>query len=137
MAQAATSICARLALLGSLIAALALVAVPSAWAEDIVPAASQTTVSQLGADPTVRVAKHRHCASTKVRLSPRYTGGGGLVASYLYVNGSKVAERHSVGAIRISAARLARGINSFELISEFSDGRAASVVGSLRRCGGR
>lgn len=94
------------------------------------------SVTQLGADPTVHVARHRHCVRTKAVFWPDYTGGGGIEVSYLYVNGRRVAKRHSAGAIRISARRLRRGLNRFELISEFADGRAASVTGSLRRCRG-
>ncbi len=128
-------------LLTALFCALLLAAAPSAHSEEAAPAGGATgqtgAVTQLGADPTVRITRHRHCVSTKASFRPRYTGGGGLIATYLYVNGAKVAERRSAGSIRISAKRLARGANSFELISEFADGRAASVVGNLRRCGGR
>ncbi len=124
------------ALLTTLACALLLVAAPVSHAEATAPAAEPAgSVEQLGADPTVRITRHRHCVSTKASFRPRYTGGGGLVATYLFVNGAKVAERRSAGSIRISAGRLARGANSFELISEFADGRAASVVGNLRRCG--
>ncbi len=124
--------------LTTLACALLLFAAPASHAEETAQATEPTgTVVQLGADPTVRIARHRHCVSSKAYFRPRYTGGGGLVATYLYVNGAKVAERHSAGSIRISARRLARGANSFELISEFADGRAASVVGNLRRCGRR
>ena len=88
----------------------------------------------VGADPTVRVARHKHCVSRRVTITPSFTGGGGVTASYLYVNGREVAKRHSAGSLRLSVSRLQHGVNSFELVSEFADGRAASVVGQLRRC---
>lgn len=92
------------------------------------------TVMQFGADPTVRIARKRHCVRTKLVIWPSYTGGGGVTAAILYINGRRVAKRHSAGALRISARRLLRGVNSYELISEFADGRAASAIGSIRRC---
>lgn len=95
------------------------------------------TVNQLGADPTVRIAKRRHCVRSKLIFSPRYTGGGGVRRTYLYVNGELVAQRWSDGLIRLSARHLERGVNSYELVSEFEDGRAASAIGNVRRCGGR
>lgn len=136
MASTAASISARLALLGLVLACCAslLIADHASAEEATTQPAEGQFVAQLGADPTVSVARHRHCVRTKVRLAPRYTGGGGLTATYLYVNGEQVAERRSIGHIRISAAHLERGLNSYELISEFADGRAASVTGSLRRC---
>ena len=94
------------------------------------------TVNSFGADPTVRVAQRRHCVSGKVVLNPSYTGGGGIAASFLYLNGNAAAARRSPGALTISFKRLQPGINSYELVSIFSDGRSASVVGTLRRCGG-
>lgn len=129
---------ARLALRAFAITSLlALTLVSSAWADDAVPAGStQATgvVNQLGADPTVSITKRRHCVSSRATFAPRYTGGGGVVVSYLYINGEEVASRHSAGAIKLSAKRLARGANGYELISEFADGRAASTYGTIRRC---
>ncbi|MFT4049531.1 MAG: hypothetical protein QM648_06800 [Solirubrobacterales bacterium] len=120
---------ARIALLGlAVITALALIPATFAHADD--------TVSALGADPSITVAKHRHCVSSAVTLSPNYLGGGGVKSSYLYINGERAVKRTSSGSIKISVRRLAHGVNSFELIGEFADGRAASVIGSLRRCGG-
>jgi hypothetical protein len=98
------------------------------------PTGPTGSVTQLGADPTVRVASHRRCIKHSVTLAPRYTGGGGLKASYLFINGHLTARRTSAGPIRISVRRLARGLNRYELVSEFTDGRSASVTGSLRRC---
>ena len=114
----------------------------SAFAEDAAPtpATGSTgatgTVGALGADPTVRVAARKHCVSSKVRISPSYTGGGGLVKSYIYVNSELVATRTSVGAFSISLGHFKRGLNGVELISEFSDGRVASINRTIRRCGG-
>lgn len=111
----------------------------NAFAEDAAttPATGATgTVGALGADPTVRVAARKHCVSSKVRISPTYTGGGGLVKSYLYVNSELVATRTSVGAIAVSISRFHKGLNGVELISEFSDGRVASINRTIRRCGG-
>jgi len=140
MAIAAVSLRAGITLLAAALLALAmLVGASQATAEDAAAptATPATTVTALGADPTVRVARHRHCVNRSVRMAPRYSGGGGLTASYLFINGARVATRHSLGVLRISAGRLLRGVNSFELISEFADGRAASVTGTIRRCGGR
>lgn len=141
MASTASSLRAATALLvaTAILAAGLLVVAPAGADEAQAPPAATpaTTVAALGADPTVRVARHRHCVSASVRMTPRYSGGGGVTAAYLFINGERVASRRSVGALRISARRLLRGINSFELISEFADGRAASVTGSIRRCGGR
>lgn len=95
------------------------------------------TVGALGADPTVRVATRKHCVSSKVRIAPRYTGGGGLVISRLFLNDELVATRRSIGALAISIKRFHSGINGIELISEFSDGRVASISRTIRRCGGR
>lgn len=95
------------------------------------------TVNQLGADPTVRIAKRRHCVRSKLIFSPRYTGGGGVRRTYLYVNGELAAQRWSDGLIRLSARHLERGVNSYELVTEFEDGRSASAIGTVRRCGGR
>lgn len=125
------------------IAALfALTLVSSAWADDSATAPTgptgepQTTgtVVQLGADPTVAITKRRHCVSNKANFAPRYTGGGGLLVTYLYINGEEVASRRSAGVIKLSAKHLQRGANSYELISEFADGRAASTFGTIRRC---
>lgn len=140
MASTAGMLRAGHALLAAAVIALALIAATAqASADDAAAptATPATTVAALGADPTVRVARHRHCVSSSARMVPSYTGGGGLATSYLFVNGNRVAIRHSLGALRISARRLLRGANSFELISEFADGRAASVTGTIRRCGGR
>jgi hypothetical protein len=114
----------------------------SAFADDAAPTpatgatGATGTVGALGADPTVRVAARKHCVSSKVRISPTYGGGGGLVKSYLYLNSELVATRTSIGALAISINRLHHGLNGIELISEFSDGRAASVTRTIRRCGG-
>jgi hypothetical protein len=126
------------ALLATL-ACLALLLLPAmtadAGAEQAVPVdPAAGTVMQLGADPTVRVARNRHCVYRSVTLNPRYQGGGGLVVSYLFLNGRRAAVRRTAGPIRISARRLKGRLTSFELVSEFADGRAASVTGGLRRC---
>lgn len=134
---------ARAALLCLAAAAAMLLALGApAWADEAAAPTGATgatpatgTVGQLGADPTVRVAKRRHCVRGRVVLAPKYSGGGGVVLSYLYLNGDLVARRHGAGALTVSLRRLQRGANSYELISEFADGRAASVVGTLRRCG--
>jgi hypothetical protein len=108
-----------------------------AWADPPAPTGATGAtgvVGQLGADPVVRVAGRRHCVRSRLTFSPRYSGGGGVVLSYLYINGQRVARRRGAGMIRISPRHLQRGANSFELISEFADGRAASVVGTLRPC---
>jgi hypothetical protein len=134
----------RVAILGFVTAAIvALSFSASAFADDVAaptPATGATgatgTVGALGADPTVRVAARRHCVSSKVRISPSYTGGGGLVKSYLYLNSELVATRTSVGSIAVSLQRFQHGLNGIELISEFSDGRVASINRTIRRCGG-
>ncbi|MGK2877521.1 MAG: hypothetical protein ACSLFF_02930 [Solirubrobacterales bacterium] len=115
----------------------------TAFAEDAAPTpetgttGATGTLVALGADPTVRVAARKHCVNSKVKISPLYTGGGGLVVSYLYLNSELVATRHSIGTLSISIKRLERGLNGIELISEFSDGRVASITRNIRRCGGR
>jgi hypothetical protein len=123
-----------------LAALLVLAFAMSAAAEEVAPASGATgstgSVSSLGADPTVRVATRRHCISSKIVLSPRYTGGGGIAASFLYLNGEAAAARRSPGNLTISFKRLQSGINSYELVSIFTDGRSASAVGTFRRCGG-
>lgn len=128
----------RFALRTLIIAALlALALTPSAWADDAAPAGSTQatgTVTQLGADPTVAIAKRRHCVATKAVFAPTYTGGGGVRRTYLYINGELTAQRWSTGTIRLSAKHLERGVNSYEMISEFVDGRAASAFGTIRRC---
>jgi hypothetical protein len=133
----------RAALIAFSVAALLVLAFAmSASAEDVAPApASGATgatgsVSSLGADPTVRVATRRHCISSKFVMSPQYTGGGGIAASFLYLNGEAAAARRSPGALTVSFKRLQTGINSYELVSIFTDGRSASAVGTFRRCGG-
>jgi hypothetical protein len=114
----------------------------SAYADDATPTAATGatgatgTVGALGADPTVRVASRKHCANSKVRITPSYTGGGGLVKSYLYLNSELVATRTTVGSIAVSISRFHHGLNGVELISEFSDGRVASINRTIRRCGG-
>lgn len=133
----------RIALRALVIAVVfCLALVSSAWADDAVPTgatgatpdAGTGTVTQLGADPTVSIAKRRHCVATKAIFSPVYTGGGGVRRTYLYINGELVAQRWSSGTLRVSARHFERGANGFELISEFQDGRAASKVGTIRRC---
>jgi hypothetical protein len=94
------------------------------------------TVTSLGADPTVRIASRKHCVSSRVHIAPHYTGGGGLVVSRLFLNDELVATRRSIGSIALSIKRFDRGINGLELISEFSDGRVASISRTIRRCGG-
>jgi hypothetical protein len=134
----------RAVILGLMAATLCVLAfTASAYAEDAAPtpATGSTeatgTVGALGADPTVRVATRKHCVNSKVRIAPQYTGGGGLVISYLFLNDELVATRRSIGALSISIKRFERGINGLELISEFSDGRVASISRTIRRCGGR
>jgi hypothetical protein len=136
----------RVAILGTLAAVICMLAfAASAFADDPAPTAATGatgstgatgTVGSLGADPTVRVASRKHCVSSKVVLTPQYTGGGGIAASFLYLNGQAAAARRSPGALTISFKRLARGVNSYELVSIFTDGRSASAVGTIRRCGG-
>ncbi|MBJ7354009.1 MAG: hypothetical protein JHC98_04225 [Thermoleophilaceae bacterium] len=133
----------RVAILGLLTTAvLALVCSANAFAEDATTAPATETagatgsVGALGADPTVRVVMRKHCVSSRVRFSPVYSGGGGLVKTHLYLNSELVATRTSIGAIAISIKRFDRGLNGIELISEFSDGRVASINRTIRRCGG-
>ena len=127
-------------MLGLMTAALlALVFSASAYAEDAAPTpatGATGTVGALGADPTVRVAARKHCVNSKVKIAPHYTGGGGLVISYLFLNDELVATRRSIGPLSISIKRFERGLNGLELISEFSDGRVASISRTIRRCGG-
>jgi opacity protein-like surface antigen len=133
----------RAALLGFATAALLVLAMcANAFADDVAPTpatgatGATGTVGALGADPTIRVAARKHCVSSKVRISPTYSGGGGLVKSYLYLNSELVATRTSIGAIAVSVSRFQPGLNGIELISEFSDGRVASINRTIRRCGG-
>lgn len=141
MALTTSSTRLRASILGFITVAFMLVAFSaSAMAEgtEPTPATGATgTVGALGADPTVRVATRKHCVSSKVRIAPHYTGGGGLVISYLFLNDELVATRRSIGALSISIKRFNRGINGLELISEFSDGRVASISRTICRCGGR
>ena len=143
MALTTSSTRLRVAILGFVTAAILVMACSAnAFAEDAAPApatgatGATGTVGALGADPTVRVAARKHCVSSKVRISPSYTGGGGLVKSYLYLNSELVATRTSIGSIAVSIGRFHSGLNSIELISEFSDGRVASINRTIRRCGG-
>jgi hypothetical protein len=130
----------RAVLLGFLsVALLALAFSTAAFADDAAPTSATGatgTVGALGADPTVRIATRRHCVSSKVRISPTYTGGGGLLKSYLYLNSELVATRSSIGSLAVSIGHFDRGLNGIELISEFSDGRVASITRTIRRCGG-
>lgn len=141
MASTTSSARLRASILSFLTAALILMAFSGgavAEGAEPTPATGATgTVGALGADPTVRVAKRKHCVNSRFRIAPRYTGGGGLVISYLFLNDELVATRRSIGALAISIKRFERGINGLELISEFSDGRVASISRTIRRCGGR
>lgn len=141
MASTTSSTRLRAAMLSFLTAALVLAAfsaAASAEGTEPTPSTGATgTVGALGADPTVRVATRKHCVNSKVRIAPQYTGGGGLVISYLFLNDELVTTRRSIGAISLSIKRFDRGINGLELISEFSDGRVASISRTIRRCGGR
>lgn len=144
MALTTSSTLLRAPMLSILTAALLVLASSaSAYADDTAPTpatgSTEATgiVGALGADPTVRVAARKHCVNSKVRIAPQYTGGGGLVISYLFLNDELVATRRSIGALSISIKRFHRGINGLELISEFSDGRVASISRTIRRCGGR
>lgn len=141
MASTTSTARLRVSILSLLTVALLLAAfsaVASAEGTEPTPATGATgTVGALGADPTVRVATRKHCVNSKLRIAPRYTGGGGLVISYLFLNDELVATRRSIGALSISIKRFHGGINGLELISEFSDGRVASISRTIRRCGGR
>lgn len=144
MALTTSSTPLRAATLGFITVAILVMALSSsAYAADAAPtpATGSTeatgTVGALGADPTVRVATRKHCVNSKVRIAPQYTGGGGLVISYLFLNDELVATRRSIGALSISIKHFHRGINGLELISEFSDGRVASISRTIRRCGGK
>lgn len=121
----------------ALVTLVLVVAATEARADDPAPPdPAAGTVNQLGADPMIRVARSARCVHRRATFRPSYWGGGGLVVTYLFLNGNQAAVRRSQGAIRISARRLQRGPNRYELISEFADGRAASVTGTLRRCHG-
>ena len=141
MASSTSPARVRAALLGLLLAVICVFAVTAtASAEDAAPTpatGATGSVGALGADPTVRVAARKHCVSSKVKITPQYTGGGGLVVSHLYLNSERVATRYSIGTLSISIKRFERGLNGIELISEFSDGRVASISRNIRRCGGR
>lgn len=140
MASSTSSTLPRAVILGLLAAALLVLAMTAnAFADDAAPTGvtgATGSVGALGADPTVRVAARKHCVSSKVRFAPIYTGGGGLVKSRLFLNSELVATRTSIGAIAVSISRFQRGVNGIELISEFSDGRVASINRTIRRCGG-
>jgi opacity protein-like surface antigen len=130
----------RAVILGFMLAALCALALSaSAQADEVAPTSATGatgTVGALGADPTVRIAARKHCVSSKVKISPTYTGGGGLVISRLFLNSDLVATRYSIGTLSVSIKRFDRGLNGLELVSEFSDGRVASISRTIRRCGG-
>lgn len=143
MALTTSSTRLRAAILGFMATALCMLALgATAYADDVAPTpatgatGATGTVGALGADPTVRIATRKHCVSSRVRIAPSYTGGGGLIKSYLYLNSELVATRTSIGAIAVSIKHFQRGLNGIELISEFSDGRVASISRTIRRCGG-
>ncbi|MGH2958440.1 MAG: hypothetical protein ACRDKE_02465 [Solirubrobacterales bacterium] len=140
MALTTSSTRLRAVILGFMTAALlALAFSASAHADDAAPTpatGATGTVGALGADPTVRVATRKHCVNSKVKIAPQYSGGGGLVISYVFLNEELVATRRSIGPLSISIKRFERGLNGLELISEFSDGRVASISRNIRRCGG-
>lgn len=93
-------------------------------------------VTALGAEPVISVAEHRRCIKSSLSIAPRYSGGR-VVRSYLYVNGVRAWSRSSGGGFRLKAKRFPRGVNAYEVIAVFADGRSASWVGTFTRCGAR
>lgn len=100
---------------------------PTSW---IVP------VTALGADPVISVTERRKCVHSSLSIAPRYSGGR-VVRAYLFVNGQRAWSRSSGGAFRLKAKRFPRGVNAYEVIAVFADGRSASWVGTFTRCGAR
>lgn len=94
------------------------------------------TVNSLDAEPVIVVAVQKHCVSSTLTISPKYTGGK-VVKSYLYVNGERAWTRSSGGAFKLKVNRFPRGTNAFEVVAVFADGRSASWVSTFRRCGRR
>lgn len=136
MAHASALTRSLLALLTA-VSLFALLAAGPASAEELAPASEPTgVVGELAADPSVEITRHRHCVKRQLRIVPRYSGGR-LVRTHLFINGESVAQRRGQGALKLSAKRLEFGINSYELVSRFADGRSASALGTFTRCNSR
>lgn len=129
--------------------ACALVLAPGAFADDAGAtgntgqtgatdtAGSTGSVGELSVDPTVQIARQTRCFSRTVVINPSYAGGGGLVKSYLFVNGRQVGYKTAAGSFSAGARKFKRGRNAYEVVSIFANGKSASQVGSFTRCGAK
>lgn len=123
----------------------ALVLAPAAFADDgATGSTGQTgstgatgTVGELAVDPTVKIARQTRCFSRTVVINPSYAGGGGIVKSYLFVNGRQVGFKTTPGSFSVGARKFKRGKNAYEVVSIFASGKSASKIGSFTRCGAK
>lgn len=85
------------------------------------------------ADPTIAIAAYRRCVSHRFRISPSYNNGE-VKTSTLFVDGKKVATKNGPGSFLVNGPKYKSGKHNFEVVTTFTNGKAASKFGSFSRC---
>lgn len=85
------------------------------------------------ADPTVAIAAYKRCVSHRFRISPSYNNGE-VKTSTLFVDGKKVSTKNGPGSFLVNGPKYKSGKHNFEVVTTFTNGKAASKFGSFSRC---
>lgn len=85
------------------------------------------------ADPTVSIASLKRCVSHKFRVRPSYANGT-VQSSTLFVDSRKIATRNGDGSFIVNGKKYKAGKHNIEVVTVFTNGKAASKFGSFSRC---
>ncbi|MGH2905182.1 MAG: hypothetical protein ACRDKI_00250 [Solirubrobacterales bacterium] len=85
------------------------------------------------ADPSLAITKFKRCVSRVFKIAPSYSSGS-IKSSTLFVDGKKKQTHSGAEAFQLSARSYKAGKHNFEVVTVFSNGKAASKFGSFTRC---
>lgn len=99
------------------------------WEAPPVPVVAQAAAP----DPSVSVSSRKRCVSGKFHVSPTYSNGT-VKTSTLFIDSRKVATKTGTSPFTINAKSYKEGKHNVELVTVFTNGKAASKFASFSRC---
>lgn len=95
-----------------------------------------STVVQSSADPSMSIAARKRCVTGQFTIAPTYSGGT-ISSSTLFVDGRRKRSNDGSKPFSLSARSYKAGKHNFEVVTVFTNGKAASKFGSFTRCAAR
>lgn len=84
-------------------------------------------------DPTVSISSRKRCVARTFKISPTYSNGT-VKTSTLFIDSRKVSTKTDTSPFTVNAKRYKAGRHNVEVVTVFTNGKAASKFGLFSRC---